>query len=76
MHTFIELLIGFYHSKPNKTGAEIKIIIFGTGHFHTRRCDGLSSDGDKDVHCVCTHGLLVGTHGNFKPNMYRVQIKE
>ena len=26
-------------------------------------------DGDKDVYCVCTHGLLVGTHGNFKPNV-------
>ena len=34
-----------------------------------------SSDGDKDVYCVWTHGLLVGTHGNFKPNVYSVHIK-
>ena len=33
------------------------------------------SDGDKDAYCVCTHGLLVGTHDNFKPNAYRVHIK-
>ena len=25
------------------------------------------SDGDKDVYCVCTHSLLVGMHGHFKP---------
>ena len=33
------------------------------------------SDGDKDAYCVCMHGLLVGMHGNFKPNVYRVHIK-
>ena len=30
---------------------------------------------DKDVYCVCTHGLLVSTHGNFKSNVYHVHIK-
>ena len=30
------------------------------------------SDGDKDVYCICTHGLLIDTHGNFKPSVYRV----
>ena len=24
---------------------------------------------------ICTHSLLVNTHGNFKPNVYRVHIK-
>ena len=33
------------------------------------------SDADKDAYCVCTHGLLVGKHGNFKPSAYRVHIK-
>ena len=33
------------------------------------------SDGDKDVYCVL-HGLLVSTHGNFKPNVYHVHIKK
>ena len=28
------------------------------------------SDGDKDVYCVCTHGSLVGTHGNFKQSTH------
>ena len=32
-------------------------------------------DGDKDVYCVCMHSLLVDTHGNVKPNVYRVHIK-
>ena len=31
-----------------------------------------TSDRDKDVYCVCMHGLLVGMHANFKPNVYRV----
>ena len=33
------------------------------------------SDGDKDAYCVHTHGLLVGTLDNFKPNAYHVHIK-
>ena len=33
------------------------------------------SDGDKDAYGICTHGLLVGTHGNFKLNAYRVNIE-
>ena len=33
------------------------------------------SDGDKDVYCVCMHGLLVDMHGNVKLNVYRVHIK-
>ena len=33
------------------------------------------SEGVMDAYCVCTHVLLVGTHGNSKPNVYRVHIK-
>ena len=33
------------------------------------------SDGDNYVYCACTHGLKVGTHGNFKSSTYRIHIE-
>ena len=27
------------------------------------------------MYCLCMHGLLVGTHGHFKPNVYSVTLK-